>query len=68
MSLMCRGLQIDFNLFGMGFLRLEDVIFRGAVPVSRSGKKPGWQEAESLTHKELSSSGRKLQEDPLSIY
>ena len=51
-------LQIDFNLFGMGFLRLDEALFRSPIPDSNWPRRPGWREAESIVHHETSSSGQ----------
>jgi hypothetical protein len=49
--------QIDFNLFGMGYLRLGEVWFRGPVPQTADPKRPGWNQVDSLVHHEVSPSG-----------
>lgn len=52
--------QIDFNLFGMGFIRLEDVTFRRPVPTAATPKRTGWHEIATEVHHELSPSGKLL--------
>lgn len=50
-------LQIDFNLFGMGFLRLDEALFRSPIPDANFPRRAGWKEAESIVHHETSPSG-----------
>lgn len=50
-------MQIDFNLFGMGHLRMEDVYFRHPIPEAQAAKRRGWREAESLVCHEIGPSG-----------
>ena len=52
-------MQIDFNLFGMGYVRLEDVFFRDALPNGFT-KRQGWNEAEPVVHHETDTSGTDL--------
>ena len=37
--------QIDFNLYGMGHVRLSKAKFRPPVPDAQSVHRPGWRQA-----------------------
>lgn len=50
-------MQVDFNLFGMGFMRLGEAWFRGPVPQTGTPRRPGWKQVDSLLHHEVSPSG-----------
>ena len=50
--------QIDFNLFGMGFMKLGQVHFSSPVPAVRGNRRAGWHPVETLVHHEVSPSGK----------
>lgn len=37
---------MDFNLYGMGFIRLSKALFRGALPVEACAAPHGWLHRE----------------------
>ena len=44
------GGQVDFNLYGMGFIRLGKVLFRGALPATPLLPPRGWLHRTELHH------------------
>ena len=45
-----RRLQVDFNLYGMGFVRLGKVLFRGTLPSTPLLPPRGWLHRTELHH------------------
>jgi hypothetical protein len=41
---------VDFNLYGMGFIRLGKVLFRGALPTTPLLPPRGWLHRTELHH------------------
>ena len=48
--IMRRYWQVDFNLYGMGFIRLGKVLFRGALPATPLLPPRGWLHRTELHH------------------
>ena len=42
------SVQIDFNLYGMGFIRVREVLFRDPVPQHKRLRHQGWQEPPTI--------------------
>ena len=56
---------MDFNLYGMGFVRLGKVLFRGALPTTPLLPPRGWLHRTELHHPGQSGPG--LSPAPMSI-
>lgn len=47
--------QVEYNLYGMGFIRLRKARFRGQLPARGRAQRAGWSAvAEVLTYEEAS--------------
>jgi hypothetical protein len=43
LTFLCRVLQVDYNLLGMGHLQLSHALFRDPVPANAASRiRPGW--------------------------
>ena len=55
----CRR-QVDFNLYGMGFIRFSRVLFRGALPATPLLPPHGWLHRTEMHHPGQSGPGPTL--------
>ena len=50
-------MQVEYNLYGMGFVRLRSARFRGELPERAGAPRVGWVQAEEVTAPEAEASG-----------